>query len=237
MNCRTVRKSLSAHLDGCLEARERQQVLRHLDGCPNCELQFAQLLRVRDAVVKLPTAVTPAGLTSALRVMASRERTRRIARNHPFRHFADRFRLWSDNLMRPLALPFAGGLASAILLFSMLVPTFSVQRTFGADVPVSLFTEPAVKIQSPFGYPDEDCAVEVLLDGQGRMIDYTITQGPDFPKNSEARRTLENALLYTEFTPATAFGQPRYGKMVLKFNRTQLNVTPAQEVNRAAVKS
>lgn len=201
-------------------------MLRHLDGCPNCEVQFAQLLRVRDAVGKLSMAVPPAELTSALRVMASRERNRRVARNHPFRCLADRFHLWSDNLMRPLALPFAGGLVSAILLFSMLVPTFSFsfQRTFGADVPVSLFTEPAVKAQSPFGYPDEDCAVEVLVDGQGRMIDYTITQGPNLPKDSEARRAIENTLLYTEFTPATAFGQPRSGKMVLKFNRTNVNV-------------
>jgi hypothetical protein len=128
--------------------------------------------------------------------------------------------------MRPLALPFAGGLVSAILLFSMLVPTFSFsfQRTFGDDVPVALFTEPAVKSQSPFGYPEEDLAVEVLVDGNGRMIDYTITQGPDLPKNSETRRAIENMLLYTEFTPATAFGQPRFGKMFLQINRTHVNV-------------
>ncbi len=171
-------------------------------------------------------ATPPAHLSSMLRVMASRERNRRLARKHPFRHLVDRFHLYSDNLMRPLALPFAGGLVSAVLLFSMLVPSFSFsfQRTFGNDVPVALFTEPTVKIQSPFGYPDEDLAVEVLVDDQGRMIDYTITQGPDLPKDSEARRAVDNYLLYTEFTPATAFGQPRSGRTQVKFTRTAVHV-------------
>ncbi len=174
---------------------------------------------------KLPVATPPAHLSSALRVMASRECTRRLARIHPFRHFAERFRLWADNLMRPIALPFAGGLLSALLLFGMLVPTFSFSfQRFGTDVPVALFTEPTLKIQSPFGYPDEDLAVEVLVDGQGRVVDYTITEGPDLPKGSDIRRAIESTLLYTEFTPATAFGQPRYGKAQVKFTRTLVNV-------------
>ncbi|MGE5568593.1 MAG: hypothetical protein ACM3S5_06090 [Rhodospirillales bacterium] len=174
---------------------------------------------------KLPVATPPAYLTSALRVMASRERNRRLAFNHPFRYFADRFQLWMDNLMRPLALPFAGGFLSAMLLFGMLVPSFSFSfHQFGDDVPIALFTEPTVKMQSPFGYPDEDLALEVLVDGQGRVIDYTIMEGPDLPKNSAIRRVIENSLLYTEFTPATAFGQPTYGKAQVKFTRTLVNV-------------
>lgn len=225
MNCKTVRNSLSAHLDGCLSGPERQRVLSHLDSCPDCEGQFVQLSRVRDAMGKLPVAKPPAYLTSALRVMASRERNRRLALNHPFRHFADRIHLWMDNLMRPLALPFAGGFLSAMLLFGMLVPSFSFSfQRFGDDVPIALFTEPTVKMQSPFGYPVEDLAVEVLVDGQGRVIDYTITEGPDLPKGSAIRRVIENNLLYTEFTPATAFGQPTYGKAQVKFTRTLVNV-------------
>jgi hypothetical protein len=163
-------------------------------------------------------------LNSALRVMASRERTRRLARQHPFRESADRFRLWVDNLMRPLAIPLAGGLISAMLLFSMLMPSLASVRNFSNDVQVALFTEPAVKAQNPFALPDEDFVVEVIIDGQGRMIDYTITQGPSVVKNNELRRAIENKLLFMEFTPATAFGKPRFGKMYLSFNRTNITV-------------
>jgi len=35
--------------------------------------------------------------------------------------------------------------------------------------------------------------VEVIIDGQGRMIDYTITQGPSVVKNNELRRLLRTS--------------------------------------------
>jgi len=224
MTCKHVQYSLSAHLDGCLSVGERQAVSEHLAGCPECRLRTRGLAQVRAAVGSLPPAVPPPHLNSALRVMASRERTRRLARQHPFREFADRFRLWADNLMRPLAIPLAGGLISAMLLFSMLMPSLAFPHNSSNDVQVALFTQPAVKAQNPFALPDEDFVVEVIIDGQGRMIDYTITQGPSVVKNSELRRAIENKLLFMEFTTATAFGKPRFGKMYLSFNRTNITV-------------
>jgi hypothetical protein len=156
--------------------------------------------------------------------MASQERSRLLARKHPFRHLAVQFHLWVENLMRPLAIPLAGGLVSAMLLFSMLMPTFAFQRNLSNDVQVALFTEPAVKAQNPFALPDEDIVIEVTIDGQGRVIDYAVTQGPSLLKNHELRRAIENKLLFMEFTPATAFGAPRFGKMYLSFNRTLVTV-------------
>jgi len=199
-------------------------VLEHLAGCPDCEVQLGELARVRDAVGKLPAVAPPAHLSSVLRVMASQERSRLLARKHPFRHLAVQFHLWVENLMRPLAIPLAGGLVSAMLLFSMLMPTFAFQRNLSNDVQVALFTEPAVKAQNPFALPDEDIVIEVTIDGQGRVIDYAVTQGPSLLKNHELRRAIENKLLFMEFTPATAFGAPRFGKMYLSFNRTLVTV-------------
>ncbi|MGA2325362.1 MAG: anti-sigma factor [Bryobacteraceae bacterium] len=224
MTCRNVQYSLSAHLDGCLSPEERREVLEHLAGCPDCEVQLGELARVRDAVGKLPAVAPPAHLSSVLRVMASQERSRLLARKHPFRHLAVQFHLWVENLMRPLAIPLAGGLVSAMLLFSMLMPTFAFQRNLSNDVQVALFTEPAVKAQNPFALPDEDIVIEVTIDGQGRVIDYAVTQGPSLLKNHELRRAIENKLLFMEFTPATAFGAPRFGKMYLSFNRTLVTV-------------
>jgi hypothetical protein len=224
MTCRNVQYSLSAHLDGCLSAEERREVLEHLAGCPDCEVQLGELARVRDAVGKLPAVAPPAHLSSVLRVMASQERSRLLARKHPFRHLAGQFHLWVENLMRPLAIPLAGGLVSAILLFGMLMPTFAFQRNLSNDVQVALFTEPAVKAQNPFALPDEDIVIEVTIDGQGRVIDYAVTQGPSLLKNHELRRAIENKLLFMEFTPATAFGAPRFGRMYLSFNRTLVTV-------------
>jgi hypothetical protein len=160
-----------------------------------------------------------------LRVMASQERNRRLAWMHPFQHFADRFHLWVENLMRPLALPLAGGLISALFLFGTIIPTFAFHRNFSVnDVPVALFTEPTVKAQNSLGLPDDDLVIEVILDGQGRVIDYTIIQGPSLASNSELRRAIENKLLFMEFTPATAFGVSMRGKLTLSFNRWNVTV-------------
>lgn len=228
MSCQTVQNSLSAHLDGCLSREERQELLSHLGQCPDCELRFAQLARVRHVLGELPGACPPSELTSRLRVLASQECARRAAQAHPLRHYRERFRLLVDNLMRPMALPFAGGLISAILLFSMLMPSIALHHNPSLnDVPVALFTEPAVKAQTPFGFGAYDAAdfvIEVVVDGQGRMVDYRIAQGQGLAKNPELRRTIENNLLFTEFTPATAFGRPTFGRMYLSFNRSQINV-------------
>jgi hypothetical protein len=199
-------------------------VLEHLAGCPACSDQFRELARVRGAVGRLPAATPPARLSSVLRVVASQERSRLLARKHPFRSLGGQFHLWVENLMRPLAIPLAGGLISALVLFGMLMPTFAFQRNVSNDVQVALFTQPAVKDQNSFALPDEDFVVEVLVDGQGRMIDYAVTEGPSLGKNNELRSAIENKLLFMEFTPATAWGAPRFGKIRLSLHRSLLTV-------------
>jgi hypothetical protein len=223
MTCRTVRNSLSAHIDGRLSGTEKLEVARHLSECHGCTAQMREMTRIRRAVRRLPAAAPPPDLTGVLRIIASREHSRRVARSQPWRRVADRLQLWVDNLMRPMALPFAGGLVSAVLLFAMLIPSFTIRRSLANDVPVGWFTEAAVATPDPFGFPDSDCVVEAIVDGQGRVIDYRIQSG-DVPDTPELRRQIENKLLFISFKPATAFGQPTYSKVYLYFNRTHVNV-------------
>lgn len=225
MSCQTIQNSLSAHLDGFLTQAERNAVLEHLAGCPECTLRSRQLERVRAMLRKLPAAAPPPELTSALRVMASQERARTLARRNPVAYWSGRFRLLVDNLMRPLAVPFAGGLVSAMVLFSTLVPNIRLHVDPRVDdVPINfIYTEPAVKEQ-PFAFNHEDdVTLEVLVDGDGRAIDYAMADGTK-PDDPELRREIQSNLLFTQFTPATAYGRPTLGRMFLSFTRTTLNV-------------
>lgn len=227
MNCHTVRDSLSAHLDGVLSDRERQDVLLHVGRCRECESHLQQVFRLRAALRRLPVKAAPPELTTALRVTASKERQRVLDRRRRFERLLVSFHLWADGIMRPMALPFAGGLVSALILFAMLVPTFALHRTSGNDVPVALFTEPSIKAQMPF--PDEfgadiDCVLEVIVDGQGRMVDYSVARGDNLSANPELRREIEKKLLFTEFTPATVFGQPTFGKVYVSFQRRHIEI-------------
>ncbi len=228
MNCHSVQDRLSEYLDGRLSEAQRQRILAHLDGCPDCALLCAQLAHTRRALKRLPVLVPPAYLTDALRVIASRERFRRLTYSDAaawFAHWAGHVRLWVDNLMRPVALPFAGGLISAIILFSMLVPSVLFQRSVVNDVPLErLFREAAVASPAPFGFNQDHFILEVTVDRNGRMVDYRITEGEELIRNPALRRAIENYVLFTGFSPATAFGQPTYGKVTVSFSRYQFNV-------------
>jgi hypothetical protein len=228
MNCQNVQNSLSAHLDGILPDEERQRVLLHLARCSGCTLRSEQMVRVRRALQSLPHRASPADLGYKLRVLASRERARQAALRTPasaVAHFAEGFRMWIDNLMRPVALPFAGGLATAIILFAMLVPSFALRGTGGhTDVPTGLYTSPTVKDSLSVGV-DNELILEVSVDERGRMIDYTIAQGEGNLNDTELRRRIESKLVVTEFTPATAFGMPTTGKVFVSLTRNQINIT------------
>ena len=52
----------------------------------------------------------------------------------------------------------------------------------------------------------------VLIDGQGRMVDYSVLQGQ---MNSD----VGNFLLFTTYTPATLFLQPASGRIVIRRSR------------------
>lgn len=228
MNCQNVRLWLSAHLDGQLSDDLEQRVHEHLAECRECALAFDQTLRISSAVRRLPVLAPPAELTHRLRVMASRECARRLLLGSPAAALAelrDRMRLWVDHLMRPLALPMAGGLISALILFSVLVPRMSFRHSLGNDVPLlSLYREAAVATPAPFGFDADHFILEVTVDQNGRMVDYSVADGDRVMHNPRLRRAIENYVLFTGFSPAKAFGQPTYGKVTVSFSRYSFNV-------------
>jgi len=188
---------------------------------------------LRAALRALPRA-TPAGLTTSLRVIASRERQRRLAarcsRWGRFSHWGDRLSLHAANLMRPLALPLAGGVFSAVVLFGVLlgstIPVHANTGTDFDDVPTMLTTSASIKGIGPIHtWDDGDVVViDLSLDEQGRMVDYAIVSGAAVLADAALRRRLENELLFTEFVPATAFGMPTTSRLYLRMGTSRIEV-------------
>ena len=183
---------------------------------------------VNTALRRLTRRTPPASLSASLRVMASRERDRRVNRRSSsatFSAWCDRTRLFAHNLMRPLALPAAGGLLSAVTLFGLwLVPTYPLRGNQAFDVPTGLSTDPVLKGTTALGSAGEEVVVDVTVDGQGRMIDYVVVTGARTLKNDALRRSLETTLLFTEFDPATNFGRPMNGKVRLVLRSSSVDV-------------
>ena len=132
--------------------------------------------------------------------------------------------------MRPLALPLAGGLCSAVVLFSALVPTFTstyaMDKTPSSlwDVPTMLATQPMVKCTAPVAFDETEAVVDLTIDEQGRIANYTIVSTGPGQRTEQGRRNIENKLLFIGFWPATAFGKPVAGKVRVSFGSSHVEV-------------
>lgn len=227
MSCEKVQKSISAFIDQSLAEDEHESVREHLEICGVCHRRAERVSRLRSALRGMPLATAPPILASRLRVLASHERARRLAHmsySALWHYYKDRLKLAADNLMRPVALPFAGGLLSALFLFAMLVPTLGqdlFQRHISNDVPIALYTQPTLEVISPFGINNDEAVVELTIDERGQITNYSIPAGQD---NRQLEANLANMVLFSTFTPATWFGQPTSGKVLLSFRRAHIVV-------------
>lgn len=163
----------------------------------------------------LPPRVPPAGFTTSLRVVASRERQRLIARQSPaqvFASWASRTRFMLQDMLRPLMLPATGGLFSAVVLFSMwVVPTYPLRAKMAFDIPTQLTT--GVQVQrSVTAALSASVLLDVDVDEQGHLLSYQIVSGAEVVADPLMRRRMETALWFTTFSPASAFGMPMAGK-------------------------
>jgi hypothetical protein len=183
---------------------------------------------VRALLKALPRRRASHELSLGLQIAASKEAARRQKWANapaPLVVLKNRFDLWRANMMRPLALPCAGGITVAVLGFAMFVQIHPVRANdLVEDRPTGLYTEAAAKTLAPFEPPTADAEIEVSIDEQGRVADYEVVKGnPSL--NIEVRRSVERTLLFTEFTPATSFGQAIPSKLRLSLRRGASAIT------------
>jgi hypothetical protein len=219
MKCQSVGIRLSEYLDKRLPEEQSVGITAHLRGCSDCSSRLLELQGVRETLRAIPSRPVPQKLHVSLCVAASKERARNLTRRSwtaRFRDYRGGVQLWANNLMRPLAIPFAGGLCSALLLFGILVPNFTPNYRKGADVPLGFYTGASLKNTMQYGFSNE-VVLDVEIDDQGRMVDYTVTEGQRWMDDPAIRRTIENSLLFATFTPATTFGQPMSGRVRISF--------------------
>jgi anti-sigma factor RsiW len=200
-------------MDNRLTEPEQLTVVRHLANCGECGALHRRTAELRRNLRSLAPVRAPNRLSVNLRILASRELLR--SRQTAWQAWMDRVRLVMDNMMRPFAVPFAGGLASALFIFGTLMPSLGFLRTAANDRPTALYTEASIDNVADFATrskSNDDTLIEVQVDGQGRMVDYFVPQG-------QMTSEIGNMLLFTTFTPATQFLRPTSGKVVIRLSR------------------
>lgn len=216
MSCQSVQKSLSAFLDRALSRGEADGVSQHLVTCRDCAARSKELMELRRLLRNLPMSPVPAELASQLRVMASREQARHGA--GWWQRSLEWLQLAIDNLMRPVAIPFAGGIVTAIFAFSLITPTLTIRANDAAtDVPFYwLNTQGGMIDTPPFSFQGDETEVILTIDKNGQITDCSGIHGKI---SREVIDNIGNSLLFSSFDPPTMFGQPISGKVRVTFKK------------------
>src|ERR1700691_149344 len=219
MSCQTVQNSLSEFLDHRMSGDDRTRVSIHVAECRECAARLRDLCGLRDGLKSLPQTAVPERLRTQLQVLASHERARWNATKTlslAMHTWADNLKLAVDNLMRPLAVPLAGGLTSALLLFGLVVPTLGFRPSVRNDVPTGFYTAATLVEVPPPGISNDETVVELYVDAKGQATNYSVERGEVSPA---MQADLTKMMFFARFTPATWFGQPTNGKVLVSFRR------------------
>jgi hypothetical protein len=213
-NCKLVRASLWDFAAGMLDEPERLTVETHLRECRDCYLHRAEVRSLRTGLRSLPQKTISPLLATRLQVIASRERSRHMLRRNVAARINDilsTVKLAFDNLLRPLAVPAAGGILASVFCFGVIVDSLHVHPDWRDDIPVGLFTQITMDDVSPFGYTGKDVIVQLTIDSNGKVIDFS----PIGVISPEQMQDIGNVVLYSTFKPATSFGQRVSGKVLV----------------------
>ncbi|HYN15871.1 MAG TPA: zf-HC2 domain-containing protein [Terriglobales bacterium] len=219
MNCDRVRSLFSSYLDGAVPGRQMQAVSQHLGECAGCREEYAAWQRTQRLLSSLGPKLAPPELALRLRVAISQAAAQRPQRR------LQGLLVRIENLADAFMLPATAGLVSAIIFFGVLIGFMALPMQLSAsrdDVPTLLYTPPRLQaLPSNLGLGSvpalnsEPVVVETLVDANGRVQDYRIISGPADARGLQPE--LNNIMIFTTFQPATTFGVPTSGRVVLSF--------------------
>jgi hypothetical protein len=229
ITCKSVRNALWDYAAGTLDQIESAQidsamVAAHLRECAECDLHRAEVRSMRTGLKHLPEMNVSPLLRTRLRVIASRERSRQAIRRNLAARMADlrsRAKLVFDNLLRPIAVPAVGGMLASFLCIGVIVDTLHVHPVWDNDIPFGVYTQVVIDDASPFPLDGHDLMVQLTVDKYGKVSDFEVPRGTASP---EKLRDIGNLVLFGSFVPATAFGQPVTGKILVAISHVNINV-------------
>lgn len=208
-SCMETRNQFSDYLDDRCGHEERRSIRFHLDSCASCREDLELMQAVQAELRTLPHRHVPPELSLKMRVRLSQRTHRQL-----FSGWRVRF----ENALRPFLLPASGGVLTAVIFFGLIMGTSFVPATTMPDVPLSLVTPPRLRELPPMnlGSGDQDLLLLTQVDAAGRVMSYRVLSGqvsPQFAHN------LDLLIYFSTFDPATTFGKPTGGQVVLSLRR------------------
>ncbi len=208
-SCSEIRSYFSDELDGLSGPEALRAVRYHLTYCAACRREYGRMEMIQADLRSLPRRQVPHDVGLRLRVRLSHE----IHRN-----LVGRLLVHLENGLRPLLLPASAGVLTAVICFGLFLGAGVPPVTNTPDVRVQIVTPPRVVTLAPidFSTGDEPLVLVTYIDADGRVTNYKVLSGEASP---EVARQLERMLLFSAFEPATTFGRPTSGQVVLSLKR------------------
>jgi hypothetical protein len=207
--CVEIRSYFSDYLDGLCPPDVLRSIRFHLIYCVPCQEELESWEALRAELRALPRHHVPPDLALRLRV----ELSQRLHRNLLMR-------LWVhlENALRPLLLPASGGVLAAMVCFILFMGSTVVPTSHAPDVPLQLVTPPRVDRLAPIDFTTDEKPLVLVtkIDAGGRVRSYRLLSGPSSP---ELIQHLDRMIYFSTFRPATMFGRPTDGQVVLSLRR------------------
>jgi hypothetical protein len=221
-NCVRIQASFSGYLDGAVTGRQMQEIARHLESCERCNRDFEALRSMQQSLALLGPAKAPVDLGMKLRLAISHEYA---ARKFSWR---DSLGLKWDNTVRPLLVQVSAGFAGSVVLLGSIVLLLSMvaapEAVMANDEPLGAITTPhylysAVAPRAITTTHDIPIVVEAYVNEKGRVYDYNVVSGT---MDATVQSQIVDQLVMSVFEPASVFGAPVRGRVVLTFSGVQV---------------
>jgi hypothetical protein len=231
LSCEKVKVFLPGYFDGALPADggkfTRASVHAHIQGCGPCRLELSRYQKLQQLLGNTERVAPPNTLSVEIRMALARARENSNP-VHWLRRLYDRADLMRQNILAPLAIPAAGGLVSAIMIFTMILPSYAngpLRNFLGVidEMPAMSFQPARIDTLAGFsvsGLGDSasksGVVVEATVGVDGDVVEYRILAGPD---NPAVRRSLDQILLMSRFHPEVSFGRRiAGGRVIMSFS-------------------
>ncbi len=211
-SCAQIRQHYSDCVDGVAASGVLRSVRYHLRYCPACREELDRAEALRDHLRSLPRHAVPPAAGLQLKVALSRTL---------HQNFWGRLGVRIDNRFRTLLLPATGGLLAAVFCFCLLMGSEVAPLNRSPDVPVSFVTPARVISLAPFDFSTGDNSIVIVtyIGADGQVLRYHVISGPHSP---QFLHSLDRMIYFSQYTPATAFGSPTEGEVVLSLRQVTI---------------
>ncbi len=217
-SCDAVRSGLSNYLDGAVTGVEMQRIGDHLELCSGCAAEFALARTMQETLAILGPTRVPADLSLRLRLAISHEGRRSWSSRF------DRLTLKWQNACRPLVLQACAGMAATVIFLGTILFLLGAMSTanpvMANDEPLGAITAPhylysVADVQPVATTEDSTVVVDASINARGEVYDYRIISGPE---DAALRNQIADRLLGSVFRPASVFGAPVRGHVLMAFS-------------------